>query len=48
LPATTPEVRTREFVLSFPETVHRYSILKSRLEKSLADRGRLENGRDVR
>jgi hypothetical protein len=29
--ATPPEPRTREFVLSFPDTVRRYELLKSRL-----------------
>lgn len=46
-PATLPELRTREFVLSFPDTAQRYSLLKARVEELLTHRERPENARDT-
>lgn len=43
-PATVPELRTREFVLSFPETVARYSVLKARVEGILTGWEKREHG----
>lgn len=35
-PATVPELRTRDFVLSFPDTAQRYALLRARVDTLLA------------